>query len=651
MTKEEYEEYLDETDLDEEEFDAEYEKESTEGYIPSNRTEQDAFEEAKEFYRRDNGNRVLNPSKIFGTLIGMIAVAAHVIHTFVANVFFGKYEQFAIREAFMRGLGKLGEPGEVSTKENYEEEPSIKKQEERKCNISKEVDKERNENEKREKPNSQEEKSASNVFHRIKKASIPNRISKEPTCVYEEKDIAVLKSLFNIPSIQHVFTLNGYLIDTIPNKNKAFLFEYKEGKVDGIARGFQASELYNRKYNGMLHAVQEIDQTSSIEAALKTCAICSGMMLCAQEVSKSNNEEIDLLSDNNELACVDIETEYGCDTLSFYINREDSSQICVSYNDRFVGKIEAERLYKEPFENYKKELLNSIQKRSRREVDLGDDVKISWNNNKNEISIYKKDIAIGTFSFQSSKDIGPLVEALKENDIFLIRKKNQECITIQPESLAYTLAILTNPDMEIEHTSDGMCINPITHEAEPSGKSHIYAVRHNNGVEVKAFLPTLEEPDRHFNLCSFTSRNQLLDTYICELAASIQETSRVLEQIPDIDVSYKRIQVKKTSITALKPEKEDLSSDLLHGLYDKCRREIAFGDTVIPTTISLDQIKDDLKEAFGADFKDTQEQTEDQFQTVPMKYTEEPELNEPSELDEEQIENTSLFIPAYDEER
>lgn len=113
MTKEEYEEYLDETDLDEEEF----EKESTESHMPNNREEQDTFEEAKEFYRRDNGNRILNPSKIFGTIVGIVAVAAHVIHTFVANVFFGKYEQLAIREAFMRGLGKLGEPGEISTKE------------------------------------------------------------------------------------------------------------------------------------------------------------------------------------------------------------------------------------------------------------------------------------------------------------------------------------------------------------------------------------------------------------------------------------------------------------------------------------------------------------------------------------------------------
>ena len=94
----------------------EFEKESTEATFRVISEEQDTFEEAKEFYRRDNGNLVLNPSKIFGTIIGVVAVAAHVIHTFVANVFFGKYEQLAIREAFMRGLGKLGEPGEISTK-------------------------------------------------------------------------------------------------------------------------------------------------------------------------------------------------------------------------------------------------------------------------------------------------------------------------------------------------------------------------------------------------------------------------------------------------------------------------------------------------------------------------------------------------------
>lgn len=634
MTREEYEEYLDETDLDEEEL----EKESTESHIPNNREEeQDPFEEAKEFYRKDNGNHILNPSKIFGTIIGIVAVTAHVIHTFVANVFFDKYEQLAIREAFMRGLGKFGEPGEISTKEKHEEETPTKQQGERKHNISKEVDKERNKNREQEKPKSQESKSTSNVFHMIKKASIPNRMSEEPTGVYEEKDIAVLKSMFDIPSIQHVFALNGYLVDTIPNKDKAFLFEYKDGKVDGIARGFQASELYNRKYNGMLYAIQEIEEISSVEAALKACAVCSGMMLCAQ----SSNEDVDLFSDNNTLACVDIATEYGCDTLSFYINQEDSSQICVSYNEQLVGKIEAERLYSEPFENYKKELMDSIQSHSIRDVNLGENVKISWDNNENKLTVYKKDITIGTFSFQSSKDIEPLAEALRKNDIFLIREKYQECITIQPESLAYTLAILTNPDMEIERTLDGMCINPITNEAEPDGKSHIYAVRHNNGVEVKAFLPTLEEPNRHFNICSFTSRNQA-GIYIREIAASIQETSRVLEQIPDIDSSYKRIKNEKTDIAALKPEKEELSSDLLHGLYDKCRREIEFGDTVIPTTIPLDQITEELKKAFGTELEEDAGLKETKFDAEATKV---------KEKDESWIENTSLFVPSYEEER
>lgn len=41
-----------------------------------------SFDDFKEFYRRDNGNRLLNPAKIFGTLIGTIAVVAHIIHTF-----------------------------------------------------------------------------------------------------------------------------------------------------------------------------------------------------------------------------------------------------------------------------------------------------------------------------------------------------------------------------------------------------------------------------------------------------------------------------------------------------------------------------------------------------------------------------------------
>ena len=158
---------------------------------------------------------------------------------------------------------------------------------------------------------------------------------------------------------------------------------------------------------------------------------------------------------------------------------------------------------------------------------------------------------------------------------------------------------------------------------------------------MKAFLPTLEEPNRHFNICSFTSRNQA-GIYIREIAASIQETSRVLEQIPDIDSSYKRIKNEKTDIAALKPEKEELSSDLLHGLYDKCRREIEFGDTVIPTTIPLDQITEELKKAFGTELEEDVGLKETKFDAEATKV---------KEKDESWIENTSLFVPSYEEER
>ena len=81
----------------------------------------------------------------------------------------------------------------------------------------------------------------------------------------------------------------------------------------------------------------------------------------------------------------------------------------------------------------------------------------------------------------------------------------------------------------------------------------------------------------------------------------MQETSYTLEKISDIDTSYKRDLVKTTDEPALKPDKKDLSSDLFHGLYEKCRNEIGFGDTVIPTTIPLDHVMDELKSVFGVE--------------------------------------------------
>lgn len=623
MTKEEYEEYLDETDL-EEEFEEEFEKESTDDHISSDKWEQDAFEEAKEFYRRDNGNLVLNPSKIFGTLIGVVAVAAHVIHTFVANVFFGKYEQLAIREAFMRGLGKLGEPGEISTKEEE-------------TTNSKEQEKEKNkEQENADKQVAQE--------YSIKKADIPNHISSPPFYAKEE-DIEVLKAVFCVPEVQHIFALNGYLTDRIVNKDKAFFFEYEDGKVNGVARGFQVSEFVTGNLNGMSRAIQEIDQISEIEAAFKSCSMHAGMVVLGAEADENG---IDTLMDKT-ISCVNIKTAYGSDTVSFLVNKKE--QIDVLYNGERITTIDAERLCKEPFDNYKRDFLDSIPSVPKHEVQLSNDVKVSWDNNKNELSVNIGEISLGTFSFTSEKDIEKLANELQQKQVSLLHKKGEEYIPVQPDALAYTLAVLTNPDMKLERTEDGMCINPITHMPEPDGQSHIYATHHERGVELYAYLPNQEDGQKTFQLCGFTSRNEVSAKSLCEIAACIQETSHILEQIPDVDVSYKRNEEKNIDIAALKPEKDDLSPDLFHGLYNKCRNEIGFGDTVIPATIPLDQVMDELKEAFGTDIEDSQEQTEEQFQTAPIKFVEETELNDPPELDEEQIENTSLFVPAYDEER
>lgn len=329
MTKEEYEEYLDETDL-EEEFEEEFEKESTDDHISSDKWEQDAFEEAKEFYRRDNGNLVLNPSKIFGTLIGVVAVAAHVIHTFVANVFFGKYEQLAIREAFMRGLGKLGEPGEISTKE---EETTNNKEEEKENakdleNTDKQVAQE----------------------YTIKKADIPNHIS-QPPLYAKEGDVEVLKAVFCVPEVQHIFALNGYLVDRIANKDKAFFFEYEDGKVNGVARGFQASEFVTGNLNGMSRAIQEIDHVSEIEAAFKSCSMHAGMVMLGAEADEYG---INTLIDKT-ISSVNIKTDYGSDTVSFSINK--NAQIDVLYNGEKITTIDTERLCKEPFDNYRRDFL------------------------------------------------------------------------------------------------------------------------------------------------------------------------------------------------------------------------------------------------------------------------------------------------------
>lgn len=625
MSKEEYEEYLDETDLDEEDLEEDYEEDYEEDHNTTDNTaKQDSFEDAKEFYRRDNGNRFLNPSRIFGTITGLVAVAAHIIHTFVSNVLFGKYEQLAIREAFMRGLGKIGEPGEISTDECKKKEGPKQKE-------------------------TAKETEALTKQHIIKKADIPNHASQKPSYPLKNNEIEVLRDMFNNPHVQHVFALNGYLSDAIPGKDKAYFFEYHDGKVNGISRGFQASEFYTGNVNGMSHAVQEIDHSSPLEAAFKSCALRSAVIFLT-----SSGQVRESLVDG-VLATADIKTPYGSDTVSFVLNEEHIDQVNVLYNGLQISTIPSERLYKEPFQNYKEPLLDFVHSFTTYELNLSDDMTVSWDNQKNELTINKGKTALGPFSFTSGKDIQSLTDALKANDVCLLHKKGEEYIPIQPEALSYTLAILTNPDMKIARSEDGMCINPITHTTEPDGKSHLYTVHHEGGVELHAYLPSQVGSDKDFQLCSFTSRNQVCERAVYEIAACIQETSHILDQIPDIDESYKRQTVKETEITAFVPEKDELTSELFHGLYDKCRQEIGFGDTVIPATIPLDQVMEELNMIFKTDIDNESELSENkvkskQFHNNSIALSGDPDYNTIKESEEDLIENTSLFVPAYDEE-
>lgn len=617
MSKEEYEEYLDEIDLDDEEDELE-EDEIDEGGK--------TFEQAKEFYQRDNGNRFLNPAKIFGTIAGVVAVVAHIVHTFVSNVLFGKYEQLAIREAFMRGLGSPGEKGEVSSngeKEGKEEKQEVEKRD-----------------------NKEHEKSTEQIA--IKRANIPNDITKEEAYANKE-DIVTLKNTFENPSVQHVFALNGYLVDAIQDKNKAFLFEYKDGKVNGVARGFQAGEFYTQNFNGMAQAIQEIDNISNTEAAFKSCALYAGI------ITQFNEEEKEYFI-GKEIAAADIKTPYGSDTVSFVWNKKNDKEIDVLYNKEKIAKIDVEQIQKEPFNNYKKDLLDAIKIKNHK-LKLDNDLSVSWNNKSNKLTIYYKDSFLGKYSFQSENDIQLLSKKLKENNIVILDKQDNEYISIQPDSLAYTLAILTNPDLEFKPNKNNMYVNPITHAEEENGKSHIYTSHSKDGVRIHAFVSNQDDMNEKFELCSFSSRNSLTAESVRKIAACMQETSYTLEKISDIDTSYKRDLVKTTDEPALKPDKKDLSSDLFHGLYEKCRNEIGFGDTVIPTTIPLDHVMDELKSVFGVEYETETEESKIPEDLDSKKLNSEKAIdieknNEiPTGFDENEIENDSWFVPAYDEER
>lgn len=605
MTQEEYEEYLDEVDFDE---DDEIELEENERDEDMEEDGSETFENAKNFYRYDNGNRFFNPSKIFGTLAGIVAVVAHVIHTFVSNVLFDKYEQLAIREAFMRGLGKLGEYGEISADEA---DKATTKQE----------------------TESQEKKIT------LKEAEIPNDTAKrvEPVAENLHTDLNIVHEALKNPSIQHIFAMNGYLTD-IPdlNKDEAYFFEYKNGSVNNEGKGFPASDLLTGSGSNMLHAIQELETINSLEAALKSTAIISAMVVTAAQHDKMDLN--DILKDNL-IGFADYKTQYGSNTVEFLLNNENKQQVDIYFNGNKIHNIELEKICKEPFDNYKENILNAINLETRKEANICNELKIVWDNINNEVSLYQisnQNSEIGTFRFETQEDVMRIAEILKEKNIYPLYQKGEENIPLQPEAIAYTIGALTNPEMKLMRTND-KCINPLTGNCEPDGKAHIYTTCNECGVEIHAFLPAKDKNDS-FRLCGFTSRDVLSDASICEIITCVQDTVAVLENMEIVDDTYNRDE--EIHKNAVVPEEKDIDASNLKELNNKCIREVNYENSnILSQTMAQknSNIVTPLSELFENRKESNMAKEGCHSDAIP-------------EWEEESIENTSIFVPAFDDE-
>ena len=608
MTKEEYEEYLDEIDLDEDEYeDDEIGRGNSEKEEKAEDNNQDTFETAKEFYRYDNGNRFLNPSKIFGALIGMVAVVAHVVHTFVSNILFDKYEQLSIREAFMRGLGKFGTPGEISSSNKEKEELDDKENKHEKELV-------------------------------LKRADIPNRAVQRvnPMSDNIEQDLKVLKEALKNPSIQHIFAMNGYLADIINNKDEAYLFEYANNEVQEKAYGFCASDLLSGNASNMLHAIQTFEKSSSIEAALKSAAIISAMAIKAAENDKMDIREV---IKDNLIGFTDYKTSCGSSTVEYLLNTEKTDMIDIALDGNVIYSISAQQLCNEPFSEYQDKILKSINLQAEKTAILGEELKIVWHNEKNEAILYdQNEMQLGTFSFQTTKDVQNLINILKEEEIYPLYKKGEEYIPLKPEAVAFTVGMLTNPDMQIERSEDGLAINPFTGISEPDGKSHLYIEHDECGIKLHTFLPSQEEKNDSFLICDFTSRNVLSDKSICEISSCVQDAISVIEKIQDMDLTYKRTSEQEMEVLTLL--KDELTSDVMDELYNKAKK-----DTLCKNTFTSDLTPmQEIMEQTHSSFVTNENKKEDNaiFDDV--------DCNTIKESEENAIENTSMFVPAFDEE-
>lgn len=465
----------------------------------------------------ENSHWWFRPATVAGIISGIAGAIGNILHVFISNILFGKREQLEIRAAFQRAQRDYSAKADrkKESKENKEQKDERGKQQ-----------KDERSNEQENKQKEQKEKEAEN------QTSHPAKEEEKLDISAETRDYAA-EAMMGSPDIQSVFRQLGFAAEPVMHGDEIYLLKKTEEGLTKSVYGMSKMDLLKGDAKSLASAIYAYGSGTKTECAMKAAVtIAASRYLANQEEFKEGQ----LTGSSMRLSYVGIKTQDGADYLSITGSARGVDAVDLRLNGEVIASLPLEQLVNTPYTAYSEKLMESVSEPNQ-EFGIGtrdkDRVEVEKAKDGFQVTVLRGEErkALGVYSFQKESDVRKLMQCFKEQDVRVNVQAEKGLQRINPASLAYTIAVLSNPDMQPERNVSEEVLNTYTGKPEADGKPHIYPVHTERGVQLKLFLPDVTGNSYDTLLVnSWQSRNLLTEKDIESLALSIRDANQIVKE-------------------------------------------------------------------------------------------------------------------------
>lgn len=473
--------------------------------------------------------------KLIGVLKGAVAIVAEVAGTAFRHFVFGDRGMAEIGRTYRQyqNIGHMKSDAQ-SPKRNEQEMKKTERKQPEKTKETKEA--------------KEAKKEAKEAKKEAKEVSREEKILKKASAVFADTDRAVLNEIaetaINLKPVQDMFSNIGYAAAVTKGDDTVHLLKEMGGTLGITGYGCSKEALLSgdaSELAGSLYHANQIGKHSSskLKAALDASLVIAAVMhQCGQEDGKT--VELSNISFPSEDGISNIKVISKNGEAGLYYNGKltapvpdlsDPSQITGSVRNNMLAKLTAE------------------QDKCHQTFTIGTEKKaIEFHKMENSQAVVTYISAegkkpLGTYNFKEESAIHQLAKDLREAEWDKNRILQPGLINkLNSRTVAYTVAMVTYPEMEPLVGKSGDYRNAVTGKYEPAGAAHLSISKDTKGIHILKNIPKAGKME-HTEVCQYASISSIEN--INELAIQIHKASNEIRHTEEVIPDYNRAVLQK----------------------------------------------------------------------------------------------------------